>query len=65
MAKIKIEKIIEHMDLQFRRSLDEAVKAVIPGTEVDTKLLYREFKKALLKSCRVWETVPDASVDNM
>jgi hypothetical protein len=63
MARIKVTDIIDHLSVQIRGALDEAVERTLPGVEVDRAKLYREFRRALGARCKTWENAPNAAVD--
>ena len=63
MARINIEGIIDDLDVQIKRALEDSVKQVIPEAEFDTRKLFREFKRSLAHRCNTWENVPDRYVE--
>jgi hypothetical protein len=63
MAQIKIEEVIDYLDSDIRRALQEAVLRVIPNAEFDRNQLFREFVRAVGRKCRTWESVPDHYVE--
>lgn len=63
MARIKIEDIIEHLDYDMKRALEDAVQRVIPNADVDRNTLFREFRKAVGRKCSTWENVPDHYIE--
>ena len=63
MAKVKIEEIIDDLSSEIKKALDEAVRRTIPGAVFDRNSLFREFKRAVGRKCRVWERVPDRHVE--
>lgn len=63
MAKVKIEAIVEHLDHDMKRALEDAVRRVYPDLQVDRNRLYKEFVKAVYRKCNTWETVPDNMVE--
>jgi hypothetical protein len=62
MAQIKIEDIVDHLDSEMKRALEDAVKRVIPGAEFDRDRLFQEFRQAVYQHCSIWENVPDRFV---
>ena len=64
VAKIKIEEIVYHLDSDIKNALKDAVDSVAPGNAIDKQSLYRAFKRAIARKCRVWEHVPDQYVEN-
>jgi hypothetical protein len=63
MARIKLVEIVDQLSPQLRAALDEAVERTLPGVEVDHARLYREFRRALGTRAKVWENVPNSTVD--
>jgi hypothetical protein len=63
MARIKIEDVIDYLDHDMKRALDETVKRHFPGAEYNKNALFRDFKRAVYRKCSTWETVPDHLVD--
>lgn len=63
MARIKPAEIFDHLNMQMRAALDEAVSRVLPGVEVDRRQLYLEFRRALAQKLKAWENVPNSAVD--
>lgn len=63
MARIKSVEIFDHLNPQMRAALDEAVGRALPGVEVDRRLLYLEFRRALAQRLKAWENVPNSAVD--
>jgi hypothetical protein len=64
MARIKIENVLEHLDHDLSRALEDAVHATIPNAIFDRRTLYKSFVKAAYRKCSVWERVPDRYVEN-
>jgi len=63
MARVKMEKIVEHLRTEVKRALEDAVKEVLPSARVDSDDLYRAFRRAIGRKCNTWERVPDSNVD--
>lgn len=63
MARIKIEDIIEHLDYDMKRALENAVERVLPDAIFDRNQLFREFCKAVGRKLSDWENVPDHYVE--
>ena len=62
MAKIKIEDIVDHLDSDIRRALEDAVREVSPNATFDSYELFRAFRRAVGRKCNTWEQVPDQYV---
>ncbi len=63
MARIKLVEIVDHLAPQVRAALDEAVERAVPGVAVDRAMLYREFRRTLGTRVKMWENVPNSTVD--
>jgi len=63
MARVKIEDVIDHLDSEMCRALEDAVQEVIPGARFDSRELFRAFKRAVYRKCSIWEEVPDQYVE--
>lgn len=63
MARVKVEDIIDHLDADIRKALKQAVQKTMPDTEFNDRELFRNFRRAVSRSCSVWEHVPDHYVD--
>lgn len=64
MARIKPEDIIDNLKTPIKKALTEAVTQIIPNTEFDAELLFREFKKQIRFKCSTWERVPNTAVQD-
>ena len=62
MAQVNIEEIVDHLDSEMRRALEDAVREVAPSIMVDSRTLHRAFVRAVRRRCSTWETVPDQYV---
>jgi len=63
MARIKIEAVIDRLDSNIRRALENAVKEVLPNANFDSYELFRAFKRAIGRKCNIWERIPDNYVE--
>lgn len=62
-ARVKIDDILEHLDTELSRALEDAVRANLPGAEFDGRMLYKDFVKCAYRRCGTWEMVPDRCVE--
>jgi hypothetical protein len=62
MAKVKIEEIVDHLDSEMRRALEDALREVAPGIEIDSYVFFRAFRRAVGRKCNTWESVPDGFI---
>jgi hypothetical protein len=63
MARVKIEAIVDKLDSEMKRALEDAVNAVVRGARVDRNELFRAFSRAVGRKCSTWENVPDNFVE--
>ena len=63
MARIKIEGILDHLDRELARALEDTVRAEFPNASFDARSLYRNFVRAAYRKCSTWERVPDRYVE--
>ena len=63
MARVKIESIIEHLDYDMKRALQDAVSHALPDADVNRSELYRHFRRAVGRKCSTWVNVPDSDVE--
>lgn len=63
MARVKIEDVIESLDYEINRALEDAVNRTINNARFDRNQLFREFRKAVGRKCSTWESVPDRFVE--
>lgn len=63
MARVQIEKIVEHLSGEMRKALRQALEDTIPDVEIDDRELFRRFRRAVGRKCNAWEQVPDQYVD--
>ena len=59
MAQVQMEPIVEHLRAEIRSALSAAVREVIKDAVFDESALYRAFRLAVGRRCKVWERVPD------
>lgn len=62
MARVKIVEVLEHLDHDLKRAMEDAVRAALPEAEIDRNVLFREFLKSVRRKCSDWETVPNHAV---
>ena len=63
MARINIERVIDKLELEFKTGLKTALSNIAPEKEVDPQLLFKEFKKQVIKNCKQWEYIESNAVD--
>jgi len=62
MARIQIDKIIDHLGLEIRQSLREAIKHTDSSVHIQISTLFNYFLEAVNRNCSEWEEVPDKYV---
>ena len=63
MARINIERVIEKLEHEFKTGLKSALQNIAPDKEIDSQLLFKEFKKQVIKNCKQWEYIESNAVD--
>lgn len=63
MARINIEKIFDRLEHELKTSLKTALDNTTPDKGVDLQILFKEFKKQIIKNCKQWEYVDSSTVD--
>ena len=63
MARIKIEQVIDSLSSEMKKALKESVEKVLPGANVDSSALFKEFRRTVGRKCNTWERVPDIYVE--
>jgi hypothetical protein len=64
MPRINIERVIDKLEHEIKAGLKSALEAAAPDKEVDFQLLFKEFKKQVIKNCKQWEFVDSNAVDS-
>jgi hypothetical protein len=62
MAQIRIQSIVEKLDYEMKRALEDAVRRVLPDAQVDRTQLFKEFRKAVGRKVAAWVSVSDGDV---
>ena len=62
MAQVNIEAVVDALDDEFKKALDDAMTRFAPNVEYSREELFKYFLKRVYDHCSRWETVPDASV---
>jgi hypothetical protein len=65
MAKVDMEKIIEELHSDFKRTLEEIVLKAAPKVKVNREKLYREFHKSIGQKLSPWVVVNDNHVSKV
>jgi hypothetical protein len=62
MAEIQMSTIVAKLPSEMKKSLEHAVKAVMPDAEFDTAQLYKQFEYAVARKFTDWTEVPNEAV---
>ena len=62
MARVDMERIVEHLSSEMRRALEDAVNETVDDAGVDAHELFRAFRRAVRRNSSTWERVPDGCV---
>lgn len=63
MARIKLQETLEYLYEDIQPALADAVKEALPDAQVESRLIYRAFLKAVGKRQRDWVRVPSGLVE--
>jgi hypothetical protein len=64
MARVRIEDILDDLSADLKYALEDAVKMTLgPGANFSRDTLFRNFRSAVRKKCKIWETVRDPLVE--
>ena len=63
MARVKIEEIINHLDTEIRRALEETIRSHFPKAQFDDRAIFRTFVRMVGRKCNTWENVPDHYIE--
>lgn len=62
MARIKVEEVVYALDMQFKKALENTIKKYAPEANIDTRMLFVDFRKELERQCSGWQSVPNSCV---
>ena len=62
MAQVKIEDVVDRLDREFKKALDDTMEEFAPDVSFDRTELFKFFLKRIYHHCAVWEIVPDSYV---
>tara|TARA_R110002050_G_scaffold4019_9_gene20502 strand:- start:590 stop:784 length:195 start_codon:yes stop_codon:yes gene_type:complete len=63
MAYIDIEEVIEYLDSDIKKALEQALQNYGIKENIDRNRLFKEFVKSVRRKCSSREYVPDNLVD--
>lgn len=63
MARVKIQSIIEHLDYEMKRALEDALQRALPEVQFDRNEVYKEFRRAVGRKASDWVSVNDSDVE--
>lgn len=59
MAKLNIEEIIGHLDVEFRKALDATIREHFSSRDFNSREVFKTFKKEVGDKCNSWENIPN------
>jgi hypothetical protein len=62
MAKVKIEEVVDVLDSEFKKALDDTMARFAPNAVYNREELFKHFLNRVYHHCSGWETVPDSCV---
>ena len=62
MAQIKIEDVVDKLDSEFKKALDDTMEQFAPSVSYNRNDLFKYFLKRVYHHCSIWENVPDGCV---
>jgi hypothetical protein len=63
MAKVRIEAVLENLDSDMKKALDDTMREYAPNVRYNSGDLFRFFLKRVYQPCSTWESVPDSCVE--
>jgi hypothetical protein len=57
--------VIDHLDFDIKRALEEAVNRTVKDAKFDRDALFQEFLKAAYQHCSIWESTRPVREDVM
>ena len=63
MAQVKLEEILDHLESEVKAAISDALRTIKPAAEVDHRMFFKEFLRAIGRKTSTWETVPDHFVE--
>ena len=63
MARLNIERVIDKLEYELKSGLKTALNNVAPDKGIDLQILFKEFKKQVIKNCKQWEYIESNAVD--
>jgi hypothetical protein len=59
MAQVKIEKLIDYLDNEFKGALEDTFQHFAPSTRTGRDEIFRFFLNRVYHRCNIWERIPD------
>ena len=59
MAKVNIEEMINHLDVEFRKALDSTIREHFPNAEYNSRAVFKTFATEVTKKCDSYERIPN------
>jgi hypothetical protein len=63
MARIHVERVFDKLEHELKSGLKSALAVTAPDNEIDVQQLFKEFKKQVIKNCKMWEYIESNAVD--
>lgn len=63
MARVKPEEVVDALEREFKKALNDTMAQFAPGVKYSESDLFRFFKRAVDRHCNSWESVPDGCVE--
>jgi hypothetical protein len=64
MAQVKLEEILDHLDSEVKAAFAIALHEVAPNADIDHRVFFKAFVRAVRRKTSTWETVPDHYVES-
>ncbi len=63
MARVKIYKVVDRLDTEFSKALEDTFKNFVPNQSFNRTELFRYFLRRVDSRCGTWEQVPDDAIE--
>ena len=62
MSEIKIEAVVDHLDREFKKALDDVMAQFASNVTYGRDELFKYFLKRVYHHCNVWERIPESCI---
>jgi len=59
MAKVKVDKFVDHLDREFRKALEATLREHFTDYDYNARTVFKTFQKEITKKCNDWEDIPN------